>query len=134
MDEQIRFDIFKSNLRRIEEHNVKYREGESSYYMGITQFSDLTKMEYRQRLAVNEIPENTASSGKILFSDDPTPPSFDWREKGIVSEVKNQQQCGCCWAFGSVSSIFQICEYKIFTTFNYSIPLCFNPDSGLSSN
>ena len=55
-----RFEIFKENIQKIEEHNKLYHLGKKSYYMGVNQFSDLVRVTSLnfQKLQANLIISN----------------------------------------------------------------------------
>ncbi|CDP18637.1 unnamed protein product [Coffea canephora] len=40
------------------------------------------------------------------------PASMDWRKKGAVTGIKDQGQCGCCWAFSAVAAMEGIHQLK----------------------
>jgi C1A family cysteine protease len=101
----LRYDIFRNNLERIREHN----RGNHSWTMGVNAFTDLTTEEFRMRYlgfnlgkSSNTIPRITDYSLKNVRD---LPKEVDWRKKGVVNPVKDQGQCGSCWAFSAISSI-----------------------------
>lgn len=91
-----RFEIFKDNLRFIQEHNAK----NGSYRLGLNRFADLTNEEYRSvflgRRDGNRRGLRTSRvSDRYSFqAGDILPESVDWREKGAVVPVKDQGNCG----------------------------------------
>jgi xylem cysteine proteinase len=104
-----RFEVFKDNLHHIDEANKKV----TSYWLGLNAFADLTHDEFKatymglRRPAAGQ-PEKRTSIGQFRYggvADDDVPTSVDWRKKGAVTDVKNQGQCGSCWAFSTVAAV-----------------------------
>lgn len=40
------------------------------------------------------------------------PLRFDWRDKHVVTQVRNQKTCGGCWAFSVVGAVESVCAIK----------------------
>jgi len=73
----------------------------------MNQFADLTSEEFGQ-LYLGTI----MNASNIVQGIDVFIPSFgeladavDWRTKGVVTGIKNQGQCGSCWAFSTTGSV-----------------------------
>ena len=101
-----RISIFKLNLQKIREHNSNFMQ---NFTLGINQFSDLTSDEFKTNyigkldLSLNRYECQSYSS----FANN-TPTNLDWRLQNVVTPVKNQEQCGSCWAFSSTAAIESI--------------------------
>ncbi|CAL5028643.1 unnamed protein product [Urochloa decumbens] len=104
-EKERRLEVFKANVAFIESINA----GNNKFWLEANQFADLTDDEFRATRTGYKLPaskgQRTTAFRYANVSLDELPDSVDWRAKGAVTPIKDQGECGCCWAFSTVASM-----------------------------
>jgi C1A family cysteine protease len=96
---EFRADIFKKTLTALSQENSK---NENTFRVAVNKFADWTPAEYRRMLAYKPIRGNVTP---VVDTSVSIPTSIDWRTEGAVNPIKDQGQCGSCWAFSAVGAM-----------------------------
>ncbi|CBJ33775.1 Cathepsin-like proteinase [Ectocarpus siliculosus] len=125
-EKAMRFEVFKRNLKRIDERNSK----SLGVKYDVTMWTDLTHEEFKGYQNYGKISDEAkeVARSKAMSTKDASdmyescqsctrfpeleqyitgdlPTEFDWRDYGAVTPVKNQAYCGSCWTFSTTGCL-----------------------------
>jgi len=135
VEKEARFGAFIANYAYIQAENAKGH----SYQLGINEFADMTPDEFAMtRLGLrprdNKPWGSLPSLGKHVRGNSTLPASVDWRKKGAVNPVKNQAQCGSCWAFSAIGALegaWQIATGQLVSLSEQQLVDCSKPEGNM---
>jgi len=111
-----RFLLWSRSFDVVKEHNAKGL----SWQLETNMFADLSNEEFAAlHLGYNHDPERVRENVVYLDTSN-TPASVDWRQKGAVTAIKDQGQCGSCYTFSSTGALEGLYFIKKGTLVSFS--------------
>ncbi|KAI5632390.1 papain family cysteine protease domain-containing protein [Phthorimaea operculella] len=125
-EKQDRFNIFKERLAIV--NKLRLEQPQASF--DIQEYADLTKDEFESS-HLGFLPQPATVEPENVIVRKNLPDSFDWRDHNAVTPVKDQGNCGSCWAFsttGTIEGAYAIKHKKLLSFSEQQLVACDGSD------